>query len=98
MKEIKPDNYTQTKKLICDWSDKINCLLHYRMLKFYVRHGMIVDKVYNIISFEQSRWLLKYRNFNTQNEIRLLMIMKRISINYSITRFMVRLWKMSEIV
>ena len=22
MKEIKPDNYTQTKKLICDWSDK----------------------------------------------------------------------------
>ena len=21
MKRIKPDNYTQTKKLICDWSD-----------------------------------------------------------------------------
>ena len=24
MKEIKPDTYTQTKKLICDWSDKKN--------------------------------------------------------------------------
>ena len=22
MKEIKPDNYTSTKKLICDWSNK----------------------------------------------------------------------------
>ena len=22
MKQIKPDTYTQTKKLICDWSDK----------------------------------------------------------------------------
>ena len=36
------------------------------MLKFYVRHGMIVDKVHEIISFRQSRWLEKYINFNTQ--------------------------------
>ena len=66
MKEIKPDNYTSTKKLICDWSDKKNYLIHYRMLKFYIRHGMIIDKVHNIISFKQSRWLEKYINFNTQ--------------------------------
>ncbi len=66
MKEIKPDTYIQTKKLICDWSDKKNYLIHYRMLKFYIRHGMIIDKVHNIISFKQSRWLEKYINFNTQ--------------------------------
>ena len=66
MKEMKPDTYTQNKKLICDWSDKKNYLIHYRMLKFYVRHGMIVDKVHEIISFKQSRWLEKYINFNTQ--------------------------------
>ena len=36
------------------------------MLKFYVRCGMIVDKVYNVISFKQSRWLEKFINFNTQ--------------------------------
>ena len=66
MKEIKPDNYTSTKKLICDWSDKKNYLVHYRMLKFYLRHGMIVDKVHNIISFKQSKWLEKYMNINTQ--------------------------------
>ena len=66
MKEIIPDTYTQNKKLICDWSDKKNYLIHYRMLKVYVRHGMIVDKVRDIISFKQSRWLEKYINFNTQ--------------------------------
>ena len=66
MKEIKPDTYIQTKKLICDWSDKKNYLVHYRMLQFYLRHGLIVDKIHNIISFRQSRWLEKYINFNTQ--------------------------------
>ena len=66
MKEITPDTYIQNKKLICDWSDKKNYFIHYRMLKFYVRQGMIVDKVHEIISFRQSRWLEKYINFNTQ--------------------------------
>ena len=66
MKENKPVTYTQTKKLIGDLSDKKNYLIHYRMLKFYVRHGMIIDKVHDIISFKQSRWLQKYKNFNTQ--------------------------------
>ena len=66
MKEIIPDTYKQTKKLICDWSDKKNYLIHCRMLKFYVGYGMIVDKVYEIISFEQSKWLEKFINFNSQ--------------------------------
>ena len=66
MNEIKPDTYVQSNKLICDWSDKKNYLTHYRMLKFYIRHGMIVEKVHNIISFKQSKWLEKYINFNTQ--------------------------------
>ena len=70
MKEIKADNYTSTKKLICDWSDKKNYLVHYRMLKFYIRHGKIVDKVHNIISFKQNKWLEKYISFNTQKRNR----------------------------
>ena len=36
------------------------------MLKFFVRHGMVVDKIHEIISFKQSNWLEKYINFNTQ--------------------------------
>ena len=66
MKEIKPDNYTSIKKLICDWSDKKNYLVHFRMLKFYIRHGMTIDKVNNIISFKQNKWLENYISFNTQ--------------------------------
>ena len=63
MKEIKSDTYTQTKKVKCDWSDKKNYSVHYRMLKFYVRHGMVVDKVHETISFKQSKWLEKYMEF-----------------------------------
>ena len=66
MKEIIPDIYILTKKLICDWSDKKNYLIHYRMLKFYVRLGMIVDTVQYIISFKQSTRLEKYISSNTQ--------------------------------
>ena len=66
MKKIKPNTYTQTNKLICDWSDKKNYLVQYRMLKFYVKHGMIAENIHDVISFKQSKWLEKYINFNTQ--------------------------------
>ena len=66
MKKIEPDTYTQTKKLLCDWYFKKNYLIHYRILKFYVRHGLVVEKIHEIISFRQSKWLEKYINFNTQ--------------------------------
>ena len=65
MKSIKPENYTKSKKLICDWTDKKKYLIHYRMLKFYVRHGMIVEENHEIISFKQSRGLEKYISFIT---------------------------------
>ena len=68
MKEINPETYTQNKKLMCDWTDKKNYLVHYRVLKFYVRHGMVVEKLHEVISFKQSRWLEKYINFNTQKK------------------------------
>ena len=66
MNTIKPENYTKSKKLMCDWTDKKNYLIHYRMLKFYVRHGMVVEKIHEIISFKQSKWLESYISFNTQ--------------------------------
>ena len=40
------------------------------MLEFYVRHGMVVDKLHENISFKQSKWLEKYLNFNTQKRNR----------------------------
>ena len=45
MKKIRPKNCTKSKKVICDWTDKKKYLIHYRMLRFYVRHGMIIEKL-----------------------------------------------------
>ena len=40
------------------------------MLKLYTRHGTTFDKVHEIISFTQSKWLEKYISFNTQKRIK----------------------------
>ena len=66
MNEIKPNNYMQNRKLKCDWIDKKKYLIQYRKLKIHVRLGMIVDKLHEIISFKQSKWLEKHITFNTQ--------------------------------
>ena len=55
MKKIKPKSYTKSKKIICDWTHKKKYLIHYRMSKFYVRHGMIVEKIHEIKSYKRSR-------------------------------------------
>ena len=36
------------------------------MLKCNVRHGMVVEKIQEIISLKQCKWLEKYISFNTQ--------------------------------
>ena len=66
MKKIKPKNYTEAKNFLCDCTDKRNCLVHYSMLKLYIRHGMIVDKAHEIFSFTQCKGLEKSEHFNTQ--------------------------------
>ena len=38
------------------------------MLKTYVRHGLIVDKIHGIFSFTQSKWLEKLKNFYYKKE------------------------------
>ena len=65
MKKVKLKIYTKSKKT-CAWTDKKKYLIHFRVLQFFVRHGMVVDKVHEIVSFTQSKWLEKYIRFNTQ--------------------------------
>ena len=36
------------------------------MLKYFFRHGMIVDKNHEIYSFKQSKWLENLIKFNTR--------------------------------
>ena len=66
MNENKPNTYTQTKKFLCDWTDKKNYLIKYKILKFFIKHEMVVDRIHEVISFRQCIWLEKYINFKTQ--------------------------------
>ena len=65
-KKIRPKNYIPQKKVICDWTNKNRYLVHCRMLKFFVGHGMVVDKFHEIMSFKQPKWVEKYIHFKTQ--------------------------------
>ena len=58
--------HTATPKLIPNFFDKTNQLVHYRNLKFYLEHGLILTKVHKAIRFKQSRWLKPYVQTNTE--------------------------------
>ena len=60
MNKKKPKIVAKAKKLKYDCSDKKNYVVHYRMLKFYVIHGMVVEKIHEIISSKQDKWLEKF--------------------------------------
>ena len=45
-------------------------VIHYRMVKLYGGHGMIVEKIHEIFSIKQIKWLKKYISFNTQKQNR----------------------------
>ena len=62
---MKRKTNSQNKKLICDWTERKNYLIRYKMLNFYVRRKMIFDEVYEVISFKQSK-RSEYISFNTQ--------------------------------
>ena len=59
MRKIRPKNHSKSEKLICDWTDEKKYLIHYRTLKFDIRHDLVVEKILEKFSFEQSKWLAK---------------------------------------
>ena len=62
----KPEKYEPTEKLIMDQTKKQRYFLHYRDLKFYIRHGIRILNVYTVFKFKQSPWLAKYIKYNTE--------------------------------
>ena len=53
-------------KLTPNLRDKERYVVHYRNLKFYIQHGLIVTKIHRILCFKQSPWLKKYIDYNTR--------------------------------
>ncbi|CAB4019693.1 uncharacterized transposon-derived, partial [Paramuricea clavata] len=55
----------KVKKLIPNLNDKKNYVLHYRNLKLYLELGLKLTKVHRGVKFEESPWLAKYIQLNT---------------------------------
>ena len=62
----KPEKYKPTDKLIMDQTNKQTCFLHYRDLKFYIRHGIRILNAYTVYKFKQSPWVAKHIKYNTE--------------------------------
>lgn len=62
---LKMGNSNETK-LVCTLYDKQNYIIHYRMLKLAINHGLKVKKIHNIMRFKQSTWLNEYIMLNTR--------------------------------
>ena len=52
-------------KLVPNLGEKGSYILHYRNLQLYLSLRMKLVSVYKILEFEQSDWLKKYIDFNT---------------------------------
>ena len=62
----KPEKHKPTKKLIMDQTNKQRYFLHYRDLKFYIRHGIRNVRIHTVYKFKHSPWLAKNIKYNTE--------------------------------
>jgi len=56
----------ESTKLVPNLYNKSHYVVHYRLLQFYVKHGLKVTKVHKVLSFSQSKWLAPYIDKNSK--------------------------------
>ena len=62
---VPPIEKTKLPKLIPNLYDKKRYVVHYRTLKQAINNGLMVMRTHRILKFDQSKWLKKYIDFNT---------------------------------
>ena len=56
----------KVKKLICSIENKEKYVIHIRVLKQALNHGLVLRKVHRVIQFNQEDWLKPYTDMNTK--------------------------------
>ena len=54
------------EKLVPNLHDKRNYFVHITALNKALSHGLVLEKVYQVIKFNQGAWLTPYIDFNTR--------------------------------
>jgi hypothetical protein len=57
--------FVKSEKLVPNLSPKVKYVVHYRNLKFYMEHGLILERIHRVIGFKQAPWLKPYIEANT---------------------------------
>lgn len=65
-----PHSSSKDKKLLLTLGDKKNYVIHYRLLKKALSHGLVLKKIHTALKFNQSAWLKKYIELNTKERSR----------------------------
>ena len=61
----KEKSKARSKKLISDQNNKTEYMVHYRMLKFYVKMGVKITKIHRVIKIKQDYICRDYIQNNT---------------------------------
>ena len=56
----------KVEKLVPNLYDNKNYVIHIRTLNQALKHGLVLEKVYQLIEFNKSAWLKLYMDFNTE--------------------------------
>ena len=70
-------------KLVPNLGNRTDYVFHYRNLQLYLSLEMKLTKIHRVLRFEQSDWMKKYIDFSTKKEWMLLIVLKKIFLNWS---------------
>ena len=59
----------KVEKLVPNLRDKKNYVIHIRVLDQVLRHGLVLERIYSAIEFNQMDWMKPYIDFNTKLRI-----------------------------
>jgi len=65
LNDIKINKCSGIQKLVYNLNDKKKYVCHIRNLQYYLKKGVILEKIHRVIEFNQSNWMEPYIMFNT---------------------------------